>query len=321
MAIDLDPTSSRTLQRALKGAFPDAHVQQSDLDAAALALYRFKREPTTESLPPELARLDLSPYAGQLDELARLTGLTGAQAQQGVSVLPRPADDATRYYWVEAAHARKQPSHYLPFVGRLAMARVTLPLSTPETFRTALGTIEPADHLLATVQEANQKFARNLDAPLARVDVITPLRQGPRFGALSIYVGYRDATQGPSCYILEAGTATGQPKVLFLGATLDATINQYSGYKPTPFSCPDNAYWARIHFEGDSPKQLHIKARKLANNVSQPHYMELMISFTEQTAGLRNIWAGAVLAEAALIVWVRQQRGLQDGCEKKELPT
>jgi hypothetical protein len=49
--------------------------------------------------------------------------------------------------------------------------------------------------------------------------------------------------------------------------------------------------------------------------------MELMISFTEQTDTLRNVWAGVVLARAALIVWVRQQRGLPDGCEKKELPT
>jgi hypothetical protein len=318
MAVDLDPTTSRILQNALKEAFPDAHVQQSDVDAAALALHRFKADPGTDSLPPELAQLDLSAYAPQLDELAQLTG---ADAQESETVQPRAADDATRYYWVEAAHTRKRPGDFHPFVGRLAMARVTLPATKPETFRTALGTIEPGDHLLATVHEANQKFEKKLGAKLQRVDVITPLRQGIRFGALSVYLGYKDASQGPSCYILEAGTATGQPKVLFLGATLDATINQFSGYKPTPFSCPDNAYLGRMMFEGDSPKQVHIKARQIVNNASQPHYMELMISFTEQTDTLRNVWAGVVLARAALIVWVRQQRGLPDGCEKKELPT
>ena len=120
----------------------------------------------------------------------------------------------------------------------------------------------------------------------------------------------------PICYILEAGTARGQPKVLFLGKTLDAVINQFSGFKPTPFSSPDNAYTGRLHVEGDNPKQLHIKARKILNGASQPHYMELMISFTEQTTTLRNVWAGVVLAEAALIVWLHQQRGLPDGCEK-----
>ena len=67
-------------------------------------------------------------------------------------------------------------------------------------------------------------------------------------------------------------------------------------------------------------QQLNIKARKILGGVSQPHYMELMISFTEQTTTVKNVWAGVVLAEAALIVWLRQQRGLPDGCEKKELP-
>ena len=317
MAIDLDPTTRRTLRRALKQAFPDGHVEPGDVDAAALALYRRQRDSGTEGLPDELAQLDLSPFAPQLDELAQLTG---ADAEQGLTAVERAADDATRYYWVEAHHQRKHPSDYQGFTGRLAMARVSLPSTRPETFRTALGTIEPDDHLLATVDEANQKFATHLSAPLARVDVITPLRQGLRFGALSVYLGYYDAEQPPSCYILEAGVATGQPKVLFLGKSFDAVINQFSGYKPTPFSCSDNAYTGRLHIEGDSPKQLNIKARKILNGKSQPHYMELMISFTEQTDTLKNVWAGVILAEAALIVWLRQQRGLPDGCEKKELP-
>lgn len=317
MAIDLDPTTRRTLRRALKQAFPDGHVQPADVDAAALALYRRQTASGTEGLPDALAQLDLSPFAAQLDELAQLTG---ADAQEGLTTVERAADDVTRYYWVEANHRRKHPSDYHGFTGRLAMARVTLPADRPETFRTALGTIEPDDHLIATVDEANQKFATHLDAPLVRVDVITPPRQGLRFGALSVYMGYYDADALPSCYILEAGTATGQPKVLYLGKTLDTVINQFSGFKPTPFSCPDNAYTGRLHVEGDSPKQLNIKARKILDGVSQPHYMELLISFTEQTDTLRNVWAGVVLAEAALIVWLRQQRGLPDGCEKKELP-
>lgn len=317
MAIDLDPTTRRRLQRALKEAFPDGHVEPADVDAAALALHRRKARLGNDGLPEELAQLDLSPWAPELDQLAQLTG---ADSEDGQTAVERATDDVTRYYWVEASHRRKHPSDYLPFVGRLAMARVTLPARSPETFRTALGTIEPEDHLIATVDEANQKFPSHLGAPLARVDVITPLRQGLRFGALSVYLGYHDPAQLPSCYILEAGTATGQPKVLFLGKTLDAVINQYSGYKPTPFSCPDNAYTGRLHVEGDSPKQLQIKARKILNGESQPHYIELMISFTEQTKTLRNVWAGVVLAEAALIVWLQQQRGLPDGCEKKELP-
>jgi hypothetical protein len=318
MGIDLDEATRATLQRALKHAFPDAEVRPDDEDAAALALHRRIATRGPDGLPPELARLDFRNSAQQLDELAELTG---ANAPDGLTPVERAADDVTRYYWIEAVHTRKRPADYTPFTGRLAMARATLPDSRPETFRTALGTIEPGDHLISTVNEANQKFAHKLDAPLTRVDVVTPLRQGLRFGALSVYLGYQDAAGTPSCYILEAGTATGQPKVLFFGKTLDTTIDQISGYKPTPFSCQDNAYNGRLLLEGDSPKQLHIKARQIIQNVSQPHYMDVMLSFSEQTGTLRNVWAGVVLAEAALIVWLRQQRGLADGCVKLEANT
>jgi hypothetical protein len=319
MAIDLDPTTRRTLHRALSEAFPDAHIEAGNVDAAALALHRRAGDPNMQALPPQLSQLDFSGCAGQLDELSRLTG---ADVPDGLTAAERAVGDTTRYYWVEATHLRKHPASYLPFVGRLAMARVRLPEERPETVRTALGSIEPEDHLIATVREANQKFEHNLGYRLERLDLITPARQASlRFGAVSVLLGYKEADQAPTCYILEAGTATGQPKVLFLGKTLDATIDKSTGYKPTPFSCPDNAYTGRLHVEGDSPKQLQVKARKIINNVSQPHYLELLASFSEQTTTIKNVWAGVILAEAALIVWVRQQRGLPDGCEKKELPT
>lgn len=318
MAIDFDPRTRRTLQRALSAAFPDAFVRTQDLEAAALALHRRAGDPNAPPLPQELRTLDFADCAADLDDLAQLTG---ADADDGLTAVERAADDVTRYYWVEATHTRKHPADYEPFVGRFAMARVSLPAEVPETVRTALGSVDSEDHLIATVREANQQFERALGYPLHRVDLITPARQGLRFGAISVLLGYKDAAQGPSCYILEAGTATGQPKVVYLGKTLDATINQYSGYKPTPFSCPDNAYTGRLQVEGDSPKHLQVKARKILNNTSQPHYMELSVSFSEQTTTLRNVWAGFVLAQAALIVWTRQQRGLPDGCEKKELPT
>lgn len=317
MGIELGPTTRRTLQRALNEAFPDAFVQPADVDAAALALHRRKAEQGLSGLPRDLAELDFSDCSSQLDELARLTG---ADAPEGLTTVERAKDDRLRYYWVEARHMRKHPDNYLPFVGRLAMARVSLPAEHPEMVRTALGSIEPEDHLIATVREANQKFEHNLGKALERVDLITPARRGLRFGAVSVLLGYEDAARAPSCYILEAGTATGQPKVLFLGKTIDTTINQYSSYKPTPFSCPDNAYTGSLALEGDSPSQLIIKARKIIDNQSQPHYMELTASFSEQTTTIRDVWAGWILAEAALIVWARQQRGLPDGCERKALP-
>lgn len=316
MAIQLDPGTRRLLQQKLREAFPDAHVNPGDVEALALALHQGKAAPGGEALPPELRGLDFSGCAAQLDQLARDAMPQGGDVQRFV----RPPGDGLRYYWVEAVHARQHPHGLPPFVGELAMLRVTLPERVPAEVATAIGNFEPEDHLIATLLEANEKFQGPLGYPLQRVDVISPARQGLRFGAISVMLGYRDASQVPSCYILEAGTATGQAKVVFLGKTLATKINQYSGYRPTPFACSDNAYTGTLALQGDSPGDLHVTARKILNGKSQPAYMDLRAHFIEQTDAIRNIWAGVLIARAALIVLGRQALGIPDGCEKKELP-
>ena len=328
MTVPLDPSTRRTLQRALCRAFPDAHVQAHDVDAFALALSRGAAEPRADGpLPSELAQIDWSACAAELDDLARAEHVHvdgGSELSDGLTETLRSehdrARDKTRYYWVEATHARKHPADYAAFMGQLPMVRVRLPPSEPRDFLTAVGTVEPEDHLIATVAEANEKFAGALGHDLSRVDLITPPRQLLRFGAVSVMLGYRDPTMLPSCYILEAGTATGQAKVLFLGKQPDAVIDQYSGYKPTPFSCPDNAYHGSLTLENDNPRQLHIQARKIIAGASQPHYMDVSARFTEESDRLRNIWSGLLIARAASIVLARQLRGLPEGCEKKVLP-
>src|SRR5690606_5291441 len=121
----------------------------------------------------------------------------------------------------------------------------------------------------------NQKYARFLEAPLARVDLITPPRQGVRFGAISVLLGYKKPKDPlPFCYILEAGTATGQPKVLYLGKTIDATINNYAGYQPTPFACPSHAYTGKLSMNGDDPNVLTIRGRPVEAGKSQPVYIQ-----------------------------------------------
>jgi len=52
-----------------------------------------------------------------------------------------------------------------------------LPPTKPGKISTAIGSIEPSDHLIDTVFEANQKYARNLGYCRERVDCITPPRQ------------------------------------------------------------------------------------------------------------------------------------------------
>jgi hypothetical protein len=319
MTIQFDPTTLRILQRTLRDAFPNAEVHQHDCEALALALHDPSWNTTQEPLPAELKCLDFTPWSDQLAQLAR-SELPGGAEAEGVTRAPRAAGDAVRYYWAEATHARLHPEGYAPFVGKLPMVRVRLPDRTPHDFVTALGTLEQADHLIATVFEANDKYAGKLGYALQRVDVITPPRQVLRFGAVSVMLGYRDATALPSCYILEAGTATGQAKVLFLGATMDSKINSYSGYQPTPFSCSDNAYTGTLTLAGDSPVLLHVTSRKIIDHVSQPAYIDIRVQFSEETTQLRNIWSGLLIARAALIVQGRKDRGLAPGCEKREVP-
>jgi len=240
-----------------------------------------------------------------------------AHASEGRSSAAVHEADPIGYYWVEATHTRQTPQGYQPFIGELAMVRASLPAREPRRFNTVIGTCEPSDHLLATIFEANEKYQRALGYPLARLDVITPPRQLMRFGAISVYLGYRDASALPCCFILEAGTALGQPKVLYLGKTIDTKINRISGYKPTAFSCADNAYTGAIQLSGHEPVKLHITARDIMDRgtKSAAPYMDLNVKFTKQTGTAQNTWPGFLIARAALIVLDRQQQGLRNTCE------
>lgn len=298
-------TGTRTqLYTALKGAFPDSRPSDADLLALSVCLDRARAK--GDPLPSELQSIDLKPYSAALQASAAELDLASAETS---TVALAPLDKA-RYYWVESKHTRLAPGGFDPFVGELTMVRVTLPLSRAKNFNTAIGKVLPADHLIDTVLEANQKYARFLEAPLGRVDLITPPRQGVRFGAISILLGYKTPKDPlPFCYILEAGTATGQPKVLYLGKTMDTTINAYSGYQPTPFACPSHAYTGKLTMNGDDPNVLTIRARPIEGGKSAPVYIQIDASFSAQKGDIKSIWPGFLIARAASIVFMRQHRG------------
>lgn len=294
------------LYSILKSAFPDARISDADLVALGLCL---RHGIAHQELPPSLERVDLSPYDAELDEVARSLNLPELEK----TLTPRRTGDTTRYYWVEAKHTRRNPTGFEPFVGELAMARVTLPQRRPKAFETCIGTVGPGDHLIDTVLEANQKYGRHLPQAIERLDVITPARQDVRFGAISVFLGYAqwEATE-PFCYILEAGTATGEPKVLYLGRDLDVTINAYAGYQPTPFACPDHAYTGKLTVEGDEPRRLRVTSRKIEDGKSLGPYIDIDVQFTPQSDQISSIWPGFLIARAAAIVLLRQISGRID---------
>jgi hypothetical protein len=289
------------LYQALKSAFPDSQVTDADVMALAVHIDR-ESQKGAASLPQSLRRIDLSSVKDGLRSISAT--LPDGNAQPRNAVLT----PGLRYYWADATHARVTPSGFDPFVGRLGMVRVTLPQSSPATFHTAFGDVTPGDHLIDTVYEVNQKFQKSLGYPLARVDLITPAREGVRFGAISVALGYKAGSDRlPSCYILEAGTATGQPKVLYLGKRLGEPINAYSGYQPTPFACPSHAYLGTFSVKPgtDEPDRLDISARAIQGGVSQSPYIKVSIQWSLQTGTLENIWPGFLLAKASAIVLER----------------
>ncbi len=313
--IDFDEKTAGALYAALKTSFPDAKIGPADLTALA-ACVAAEQARDASALPPALATIELDAYRTALGPLS-------AHVSGAPRVRAKPPNDETLYYWVEATHTRRTPTGFDPFVGELAMARVTLPTRVPTPFVTAIGDVLPGDHLIDTVFEANQKYAEVLGYELERVDCVTPTREGVRFGAISVMLGYRSvADAAPSCYILEAGTATGQPKVLFLGSTLDATIDAYSGYQPTPFACPTHAYLGHLSMSGDHPKTLRISSRKVSGGVSQTPYIELNVDFRLQRGEECSIWPGFLIARAATIVLFRELRGkIPKDCAPSASPT
>jgi hypothetical protein len=299
--VTFNSTVKSQLFRALKNSFPDATIDSDDMEALAICIHKRKVVAKGGKLPDELQSIDVSPYAAELE--ARAAQLPFSEQY----TTTRKSGDKYRYYWATAVHTRKSPAGFKPFTGEIAMARVTLHKDQPKTYRTAFGTIEKGDHLIDTVYEANQKYAKHLGYSLQRLDLVTPARDIVRFGAISVFLGYKKASdKKPSCYILEAGTATGQPKVLYLGKKLGDPINAYSGYRPTPFACPDHAYYGTLTAKnGDHPGRLHITSRKVTGGVSQEPYMDVDIQFRLQTGGLLNIWPGFLIARAAGIVLSR----------------
>src|SRR4029077_8046228 len=102
------------------------------------------------------------------------------------------------------------------------------------------------DHLLGSVDLVAGKYggADYLGYRPPRIDLITPARAAnTRFGAIAVYLGYRNkADRGPSFYLLEAGTATGDAKMIYFSPSMKPITSVTSYYLPTPFVTMRNTY-------------------------------------------------------------------------------
>jgi len=301
MAI-LSQAEADAVRSALRSAFPDASIQAPGVelaDAVAIAAH-------LTSTP--FAGVDLNQHAVALESTAATLNLTTHATATGQREVRAPAAAAGghRYYRVAATHDREKPD-FTPFTGHLGMARVTLPATGAAwSQHTAIGEVLPGDHLMANLDEVRAKYA-GIMGSIARVDLITPPRfLGVRFAAVSVYLGYRAGDAVPSFYVLEAGTATGDAKVLYESTSLGATLLEFTSYEPTPFSRPTHLYTAHLDLAGDSPSLLRITAHK---DQSSTPYIRLSVDFNE-TSNPVPIWPAMHILQAALIVLHRKLNGV-----------
>ncbi len=159
------------------------------------------------------------------------------------------------------------------FVMDLPMVRVTLPeglAAEHPVIQTEIGDVDLSrDHLLGSIDMIAEKYAdaKHLGYRPARVDLITPARSAHgRFGAIAVYLGYKNKTdRGPSFYLLEAGTATGDAKMIYYSPTMAPIPRVTSYYLPTPFVTMSNTYSGGITMQPapneDEPDTLLVESR------------------------------------------------------------
>jgi hypothetical protein len=184
-------------------------------------------------------------------------------------------------YTCQSIHNRDKPKKE-NHDGIINWVRVTLPEHEPPLFhprkndiKTPIGWVRAADHL-AFSNDAIRKYVFNDNYPngvdhpgehqqlpeFKRMDLITPARYDlVRFAPLAIFIAYEEwESTTPLFYILEAGNALGQAKVMFASSpNLDRPILMESGYKPTPFSCAHNFYLSKAAFDKMDPIHISIK--------------------------------------------------------------
>jgi hypothetical protein len=101
--------------------------------------------------------------------------------------------------------------------------------------------------------------------------------------------------------VLEAGTATGDPKVPFACATIDGSIVAFTDYQPTPFANKSHVYRGSLQVVGDNPEVLNITSEATAHSP----YIRITARFTE-TSTPQHIWPGFLIVRAAAIVTLRR---------------
>ncbi len=230
-----------------------------------------------------------------------LTRGDGAPRAQALQAEAAPSPEVISYYVGNATHARKA-APWSQFVGHLPLVRVALRATDKSTIQTAIGQVESGDHLMFSVADVNAKWSDHLGYDAERVELITPPRAGgSRFGAIAVYLGYRSASDTSPCfYVLEAGMATGQAKMLYFSPAMGETIFQQSWYKPTQFSEPTHWYRGTLTMQADAPNEPEtLDVQALVDQTAPLPYVEVTVQYAPADPP-KGVWPEALTVDAAL---------------------
>lgn len=223
---------------------------------------------------------------------------------ESLPALERRADTAVHYqtYQIDAVHLRATPI-YSCFTGVVKAVRVRLHQTFKLPFFTPYGTVWAHDHIVFTVDEIKTWLRENhpdFTPSFQRVDLITPARHDLfRFAPVALFFAYETATSPvPSFFIIESGYANGKPAVLYLGRTMTTTIVDKTGYKPTPFSSPDNIYSSTLTLQDtNEPDVLVIESRE---QLDERPYITLTMKYVVEAAPGEVIFPAKQFLEAGI---------------------
>lgn len=302
---DPDPRLSKRdeLRELLEGR-RKARSQGLNTVAQGASKARAKLDQGSEQLRKFGAKLD-----AKLGDLAadRAAGEDPLVARQ------REAKGRHTLYALTARHHRVEP-YEADWVGNDCQSvRVTVPQSAdPDaSFITYLGVVKASDHLVFSVDEVVQCYAEAFGSTptVGRVDLITGARHLDldRFSPISIFLAFTNADdEVPSFYILEAGSAQGNPEALYPAPDMASGVHTQADFSFTPFACAANWYTGALTMDDGGTEP-----RAIVNSVAQEkdgkrHYLTLSVDYEVIDPGVVK-WPVFAQAEAVLRVCALSQ--------------
>jgi hypothetical protein len=234
----------------------------------------------------------------------------------------RRSRDKYTIYRLEAKHTRREPIESA-FTGKCQAVRVSLPATPVDRdsyIGTFIGKVEASDHLLFSVQAVREFYEQQFGKTpkLERVDLITGARYlGRRFSPVSIFLGFSRADQPelPCFYILEGGSASGQPKALYAAKDMTTIIHQKSGFSFTPLACANNWYKGGLQMKADMRHPTKVYLTSAQERDGKFDYLDLSVRYYVSKDTRRVIAPFELQIEAAMRVLAIAE---QMGCELKQ---